>query len=96
MGYTKEQIRTIEIVRKYIKPGDLLTSELDGGMIAEHTFSKFNSGDDYLQCLPTSETLKHLNPNIYRDSLNLVHAVNVTHINRQSVESIPYLAKNSL
>ncbi|HPM47709.1 MAG TPA: hypothetical protein PL056_11620 [bacterium] len=87
MKFTKKQRARIDLVNEHLKKGDLITHVCDGGMLAEHYYARTEKSGNIIG-IPTAETKKFIGGFL---SGVYIHPVNITHINRQSVESIPFL-----
>lgn len=85
---TDEKTIHIQLVKKHIKTGDLITHTCCLGAIAEHYFTEW---DGYWMCgNPTKETKKYFGCD--NTIINDISPTDVTHINRQLVENIDFLS----
>ena len=88
MKYTEEQQKRIDLVNEHLKKDDLITHTCDGSMLAEHYFTGIDKYGN-IEGTPTRETKKFSGK--FLDDMIII-PVNITHINRHAVESIPFLA----
>ncbi|HQM84965.1 MAG TPA: hypothetical protein PLD55_09825 [bacterium] len=88
MRFSKKQRARIDLVNEHLKKGVLITHTCDGGMLAEHYYEGTDKSGNIVG-IPTPETKRFMG--IFLSNIS-IHPLNITHINRQSVESIPYLA----
>ncbi len=90
MRFSKKQRARIDLVNEHLKKGDLITHTCDGGMLAEHFYAGIDKSGNIVGT-PTAETKRFIGKFLSNIS---IHPVNIIYINRQSVESIPFLASN--
>ena len=84
---TIEETKHIELVKKHLQVGDLITHECCLGAISEHLFTRW---DGFWICgKPTKDTMKY--SGCKNLEINDIAPLNVTHINRELVENIDFL-----
>jgi hypothetical protein len=90
--YTPEQLKHIELVKKHVKVGDILTHTMCMGIISEHYFTRYDG--NWLCGNPTSDTAKLAGPKFEEYEVNDIAPINVTHINRVPVAAVEFLVKD--
>ncbi len=79
----------VEIVKKHLCPGDLVTHTVCMGELQEHTFTGYDGS--WLCGTPTELTLKY--GTCVGGYANDISPDNITHINRQPVECLDLLSE---
>lgn len=77
----------VEIVKKHLRPGDLITHTVCMGELQEHVFTGYDG--NWLCGKPTKLTVKY--GTCVNKYTNDISPDNITHINRQPVECLDFL-----
>lgn len=77
----------VSILKKHLKPGDLITHVRCMGYMEEHRFIRWYN-DTWICGKPTSDTVRCGGSRIIADDIS---PRNVTHVNREPVENLDFL-----
>lgn len=83
-----EDIDRASILKKHLKPGDLITHTRCLGVLGEHYFYRWDDKDVWICGKPTLDTVKCGGSDFETDK---IHPLNVTYVNRVPVENLDFM-----